>query len=306
MCVDGKKVTAGLDEDFGDVNVFGFEDKPSIYEKNERLKKEIQLTDDLKSWVSDSHFVSQDNKHAIIDMLRALIYLLTVRLKKVRDLKTKQEFGLEKLKERAGSLWKESKYIYAISGIQAFLYRVRQFIKTTLGNIGNLCELGAKLSEQDNNFCAHELDPSKQQNMFLLKDINDQIKPIPTNLIKQKSDLWKSVRKLAYVTGSTLHTALGFRGLKEQKAHFDVNVLGKASADVSEITQKYLDHGTRNEKHAVATLSGKFLPIFYPELNYVEEGCYLVPGHTNPHLLEVSPDGSLKFKERVENNDINE
>ena len=24
MCVDGKKVTAGLDEDFGDVNVFGF------------------------------------------------------------------------------------------------------------------------------------------------------------------------------------------------------------------------------------------------------------------------------------------
>ena len=27
MCVDGKKVTAGLDEDFGDVNVFGFGDR---------------------------------------------------------------------------------------------------------------------------------------------------------------------------------------------------------------------------------------------------------------------------------------
>ena len=60
-----------------------------------------------------------------------------------------------------------------ISGIQAFLYSVKQFIKTTLGNIGNLCELGAKINEQDNNFCIHELDPSKQQNMFLLKEVDD-------------------------------------------------------------------------------------------------------------------------------------
>ena len=67
----------------------------------------------------------------------------------MRDLKKKQEFGLDKLKGRAGSLWKESKYICAISGIQAFLYRVKQFIKTTLGNIGNLCELGAKINEQE-------------------------------------------------------------------------------------------------------------------------------------------------------------
>ena len=104
------------------------------------------------------------------------------------------------------------------------------------------------------------------------------------------------------MTGSTLHSALGLRGLKEQKAHFDVNVLGKEPAEVSEATQKHLDHGTRNEKHAVATLSGKFLPIFYPELNYVEEGCYLVDGQTKSHLLEVSPDGSLKFRGCVENN----
>ena len=305
MCVDGKKVTAGLDEDFGDVNVFGFEEKPSIGEKKERLKRELQLTDDLKSMLFDSQFVDEDNKHTLMDMLRALIYLLTVRLKEVRDLKNKQEFGLEKLKERAGSLWKESKYIYAISGIQAFLYKVRQCIKTTLGNIGNLCELGASISEQGYNFCVIDMDPSNQQNMFLLKEIDDQTKPIPTNLIKQKSELWKSVRSLAYVTGSTLHSALGLRGLKEQKTHFDVSVLGKKPAEVSAITQKYLDHGTHNEKHAVATLSGKFLPIFYPKLNYVEEGCYLVDGQNKTHLLEVSPDGSLKFKESVENNSQN-
>ena len=119
----------------------------------------------------------------------------------------------------------------------------------------------------------HELDPSIQQNMFLLKDaVEEQTQPIPTNLIKQRSDLWKSVRSLAYVTGSTLHSALGLRGLKEQKTHFDVNVLGKEPSVVSETTQKYLDHGTQNEKLAVATLSGKFLPIFYPDLNYVEKG----------------------------------
>ena len=158
------------------------------------------------------------------------------------------------------------------------------------------------LRSTNRNFCVYELDPSKQQNMFLLKEVDDQIKPIPTNLIKQKSDLWKSVRSLAYVTGSTLHSALGLRDLKEQKVHLDVNVSGKEPAEVSEATQKHLDHGTRNEKHAVATLSGKFLPIFYPELNYVEEGCYLVDGQTKSHLLEVSPDSSLKFRVSVENN----
>ena len=79
ICVDCKKVTAGLDEEFGDVHVFGFEDKPSIDEKRERRKKELQLTEAIKSMLSDSNSVGQNNKDALIDMLRALISLLTVR-----------------------------------------------------------------------------------------------------------------------------------------------------------------------------------------------------------------------------------
>jgi hypothetical protein len=35
--------------------------------------------------------------------------------------------------------------------------------------------------------------------------------------IKQRSDKWFDIRKAARVTGSTMHSALGLRGLKEQK-----------------------------------------------------------------------------------------
>lgn len=36
MCVNGKKVTAGLDEEFEDMTPLRFEEKPSIREKRER------------------------------------------------------------------------------------------------------------------------------------------------------------------------------------------------------------------------------------------------------------------------------
>lgn len=229
MCVDGKKVTAGLDEQFGDVNVFGFEDPPSIADKRQRLNDELQLVDDMKLTLSEKfcniNFSSVDKGETfnLVDMMRGLIFLLTLRLKEGRHLKKKQEFGLEKLKERAGSEWKTSKYVYAISGIQAFLYRVRQFIQVTLSNIGKLCEIGSEINEKQSDFrVSGEVDPTVQQNMFLLKEVDEQVHPLPTNLIKQRSEMWKDVRKLATVTGSTLHNAIGLRTLKEQKLHFDV------------------------------------------------------------------------------------
>lgn len=60
---------------------------------------------------------------SLLVKLRAVLLNLTLRIKEARDIKAKQEYGLEKLKERAGPEWKSSKYVYAISGIQAFLNR---------------------------------------------------------------------------------------------------------------------------------------------------------------------------------------
>ena len=43
MCVDGKKVTPGLDKDFGDVDMFMFEKGPTISDKREKIKIEKNM-----------------------------------------------------------------------------------------------------------------------------------------------------------------------------------------------------------------------------------------------------------------------
>lgn len=44
----------------------------------------------------------------------------------------------------------------------------------------------------------------------------------------------------------------------------------------------------------VATLVGRFLPIYFPEYHFVEEGCYVLAGENIDVLGEVSPDGSIR------------
>ena len=52
-----------------------------------------------------------------------------------------------------------------------------------------------------------------------------------------------------------------------------------------------MTYGVENEINAVATFVSKVLPVFFPNVTYVEEGCCLQLYGNAPFLL-VSPDGS--------------
>jgi len=54
-----------------------------------------------------------------------------------------------------------------------------------------------------------------------------------------------------------------------------------------------MQYGTENEINVVATLVGKILPIYFPNLSYVEEGCYIIKEQES-NFMVVSPDGSLR------------
>jgi hypothetical protein len=54
-----------------------------------------------------------------------------------------------------------------------------------------------------------------------------------------------------------------------------------------------LKHGEENELHGIATLVGKVLPAFYPQLSYVEEGWFIMRNEAGQNLVVVSPDGTL-------------
>ena len=59
-------------------------------------------------------------------------------------------------------------------------------------------------------------------------------------------------------------------------------------------TECRLQHGVKHEINAVATLIGRFLPAFYPEAIFIEEGCYIIPGVASDILGVVSSDGSIR------------
>lgn len=125
------------------------------------------------------------------------------------------------------------------------------------------------------------IDRSYQQNLLTLLDT------------EEIAVLWHLLRKKARVTGSSLHSAIGLRGLKDQKRHYEVFV-NKNEQLFPQSVQDRLKHGTECEMYAVATLVGRFLPIYFPEYHFVEEGCYVLAGENIDVLGEVSPDGSIR------------
>ena len=79
MCSDGKNVTAGLDDEYGDVDMFEFEYPPTLDERKERMHKEVAHINDLRSYDCEEANKQFDEdmldskKRDIIDMLRAVL-----------------------------------------------------------------------------------------------------------------------------------------------------------------------------------------------------------------------------------------
>ena len=94
LCVDGKKVTAGLDKDFGDVDMFHYEESPTMSEKQARLDSEIRLIEELKTKTNGAF--APHEKGLILAMIRDLIFILTMRIKDVRCLKEKQVWDIRR------------------------------------------------------------------------------------------------------------------------------------------------------------------------------------------------------------------
>jgi hypothetical protein len=156
-----------------------------------------------------------------------------------------------------------------------------------MGKIASSCQ--QSVSDFDDESM---IDFTLKTNMLRLKDQVDRDDVAPQH-VKQRTDRWFELRKSAKVTGSTIHSAIGLRGLKQQKIHFQEFICGEKQM-ISESIQEKMNYGTENEQHALATLVGTILPIYFPKASYVEEGCYIQNGKSTDALMEVSPDGSIR------------
>ena len=81
--------------------------------------------------------------------------------------------------------------------------------------------------------------------------------------------------------------------VEKMKEHFERVVNSVNQPLPSDEESRRMQYGTDNEINAIGTLGSKVLPIYYPDLVYVEEGAESVMFNEEKFLI-VSPDGSIR------------
>ena len=60
--------------------------------------------------------------------------------------------ALKRFEKEAGSDWRNSKYVYAISSIQAFIYQIKELIHRLLDTNNRLLEMGSQINGTINEY----------------------------------------------------------------------------------------------------------------------------------------------------------
>ena len=119
--------------------------------------------------------------------------------------------------------------------------------------------------------------------------------------IKQRSEMWYSVRQKFHVTASTLYRAIGLDMLQRQKEHHYIFICRRSEKPHDAELAKRLKHGTENKVNIISTLVSKIMPAFLPPCYaYFEVGPKIISHGLSSLQIEVSADGILKCTNGLE------
>ncbi|XP_060589874.1 uncharacterized protein LOC132745056 [Ruditapes philippinarum] len=312
LCVDGKKINAGLTKQkYGDVNLWGLEGPPSLEEREGKLESDVKKIDDFTTIIEkldqkgiDSIAEAPEfNRNEVAEKGKNILIIMNERVKELRSAKQNKVVTLEKLNKACINEKLKTKYSYALSAIKTYIYRVNIAINKVMQLINYFGEIIAVSQEVGNVYMQDSYcDLSTQGNYICLtgpETVDMSSHNIESSTVKQRTEPWHTIRKAARVTGSTCHCAIGLSGLKGQKQHFEQVINRTEKPQPTKEAIERMQYGTDNEINAVATLTSKFLPVYLPGTNFVEEGCEIVR-HNGNIIIVVSPDGSIRGKEDVD------
>ena len=139
MCVDGEKINAGTrGQKLGDINLWGFEDRPTLLEREIRLQNDIEKITDLYSDINLLEMkaldylseASEPSKEIIHSKLKCSTSVIHDRIQDFRITEVGKTIGLDKLlnqvssENQASSDWRSSKFAYAISSVKIKIYEI--------------------------------------------------------------------------------------------------------------------------------------------------------------------------------------
>ena len=156
MCVDGKKLNAGLvGQKLGDVNLWGFEQSPSLTEKETRYHEEIAIFDKLKNSLDKIEMkdikilqqISETENAVVYEEIKDCLHILYGRMNDMRINEVGRQIALEKLMKQVTGDWRTSKLVFAISGVRTYIYDVNSCLLDTLGAVNQFGKAVSTLME---------------------------------------------------------------------------------------------------------------------------------------------------------------
>ena len=295
ISVDGKKIAYGFGKSLGEEDLGGFEEAPTLPERKAKHEDEMKLVDEVQNRIKEvsiQNLPASVNREQLKSDLKNVIKTMSEGIKSLRFLAVKKKRYVEQLLKRVNGPWRQSKLANAISFIQTQIIKIELCVTNLLECIDGIGFYITVLNGSSKHYRYGrdiEIDLIKQANYVCLPATAVDARENPE--VKQRSQEWHRLRSGARVTGSTLFKTLGLGTLKDQKAHFD-SVFRDIKEEISPELQVRYDYGTSNEITAVATLVGKILPVYYPELIYREDGCVVLPMDSEKAYAVISGDGT--------------
>ena len=291
ISIDGKKIAYGFGKRLGDEDLCGHEDVPTLHDRQLQYDTEKELMTSLEKTclafsLDEKGFdtIPADDLSELTTKLKQMIHMLSSNVRELRVVVSKKKKALHLLQQRVEGDWKLSSLASSISFLKTRIIQATSCTNSLLTSIDKLGEIVSHINGTSRFYVSGfgtKLNLDTQGNFACLKKFTDALyetidakKQSP--LIKQHTEAWHKLRQGAVVTGSTMYSALGLRSLKEQKQHYDQVYEGKQTA-VSDELQELFDYGTKNEINGIATLVGKYLPVFHPNVIFQEDGCNVIP-----------------------------
>ena len=243
IMADCKRVAKGLRSDrLGDVDLWGHEAKPTLQDKLDKLKEDMERINTIIDDIPD-----YDNMD-IYTSLRSLLRMIMLEIQDIRQIELKERRRLmnyDKLNPdpnfRAA----------AKSACKTQIYECKIFVHKALQLNLEICECLAKIQNNHSVMMTQNINLSTQFNVRRLLSVEYVSKHIDIHesphLIKQGSDQWEQFRKESHITGSTAYNTLGFRGFSKVKEHFNEFIYKRPPKPFPTDVQIRLEHGSRHE-----------------------------------------------------------
>ncbi len=305
ICVDGKKINSCPNSKLGQVDLWGFEGPPTLKEKKEAEMNDIDLVMTIMPFVQDIDMSEARNIHELKENAGPDIIKVTQRMSvmtsELRKLAQKRSLARSRFMDKAGKKWINTKFARIISLLGTQMSKMKDCIGQLQATTAELLAVSSTANSTSHLFARQDVqDLGKQANLFCLsKEVGGNR---PTCYLSQQTDEWQGAINDSTSSCSTLNTALGLNTRKKQQEFF------KARSAVITSTVQDEPHTTVSNSrtnrgnavkdmpevlNAVATITSRFLPAYYPSLIFREEGFYEITVE-NRIMLVVSPDGSLR------------